>query len=557
MAAAEAEATYAAMAQEARTALAVAREDMRRLAERWEALTAAGMYIRRGTAPSPLLTAMMPPSPAPAAAAVGAAAAAATTVARAVERRPGTTTRWYLDPALESALDDDVVVADPDTATAAAAAAAAAAAVAAAPPVMSAAEVEAAAFATAAAAIRSGMLARVTALPAAAVAARGAGGWTTLMVAVAARDADAVEVLLAALPAGPARTELVNAVNTDGDCAVHLALGARPSVRILRALVGAGADAELRNAAGHTVVDVVHSRYRRQAALATAILKVTLRLRDDEELPVCAVCFDGSVDTRLAACGHQYCKACLVGHVHAVVAAGGVYEHMTCPSACGAHLTPAEVHRLLVPHPAMAAVLETRARDAAATAMPGFEWCVRCAAGAVYDIVDDAVGGAGGSCTTRACAACPAVWCMLCRGEHTAAVSCDTYRASGEAASAAWIAGNTKPCPRCGVRGVRERGCSHIRCRCGANYCYLCLGPYITGVYTYEMAGACGCAARRAILWGEVSRRRAAAAVAAGTRTEASAAAALRAALDAAAAGGIVVDASVEGSAAGIVVARP
>jgi IBR (half RING finger) domain-containing protein len=46
---------------------------------------------------------------------------------------------------------------------------------------------------------------------------------------------------------------------------------------------------------------------------------------------------------------------------------------------------------------------------------------------------------------------------------------------SADAATAAWILANTKPCPRCKVRIEKNGGCDYIKCYiCGNEFCWKC-----------------------------------------------------------------------------------
>ena len=37
-----------------------------------------------------------------------------------------------------------------------------------------------------------------------------------------------------------------------------------------------------------------------------------------------------------------------------------------------------------------------------------------------------------------------------------------------------WASGKTQACPRCFALVERSEGCNHMRCRCGADFCWLC-----------------------------------------------------------------------------------
>ena len=63
-----------------------------------------------------------------------------------------------------------------------------------------------------------------------------------------------------------------------------------------------------------------------------------------------------------------------------------------------------------------------------------------------------------------------------------------------------WIKVNSKPCPKCGNAINKNGGCMHMTCKCGYEFCWLCLGDYRkhqeeTGKYlcaTFEDVKAAG-----------------------------------------------------------------
>ena len=44
-----------------------------------------------------------------------------------------------------------------------------------------------------------------------------------------------------------------------------------------------------------------------------------------------------------------------------------------------------------------------------------------------------------------------------------------------------WLAekkGDVKQCPKCGEAIEKDAGCNHMKCACGHDFCWLCLGPF-------------------------------------------------------------------------------
>lgn len=75
------------------------------------------------------------------------------------------------------------------------------------------------------------------------------------------------------------------------------------------------------------------------------------------------------------------------------------------------------------------------------------------------------------------CSSCKSLLCRLCKQlAHSQSGRCRTPKDHAlERHLKRW---DIKRCPKCG-HGVRwMHGCSHIKCRCGAHFCWFCLSPF-------------------------------------------------------------------------------
>lgn len=349
--------------------------------------------------------------------------------------------------------------------------------------------------------VRAGRLAALAGRPIDPAAYRGTDGWTIIHTAVLMRDVDMTDLLLsnARLTAGD-RAELIDAVTVDGDTALHMAVEARQGPAMFHVLMKHGADPTLLNRFGDTVIEVVRREVTRHKS---AILAALCGLPPGEVLPTCTVCMEADADEAVKGCGHRFCRGCATGYLLAHVSSGGTYAAARCMhDGCDEVMDYAAVNALLSKHPAVITRLETLSRNECLTAMAtaggatggGFSWCASCSSGGYFEGMGKAAG-----CTTLYCVApdCGAAWCCICRQQHDASVTCETFAAGAESRSAAWLEAFSKACPRCGVRGVLERGCTHIKCRCKYEFCYHCGGPYMTGCYSYKF-DTCSCAEFRA-----------------------------------------------------------
>merc|ERR1712098_337928 len=88
------------------------------------------------------------------------------------------------------------------------------------------------------------------------------------------------------------------------------------------------------------------------------------------------------------------------------------------------------------------------------------------------------------------CQACNHAFCRGCKepwvkhgvshgdykdcGEYKKTID-DPAKIAAETATAAWKAANSKVCPGCKIDFQKNGGCDHITCKCGYEWCYICL----------------------------------------------------------------------------------
>jgi hypothetical protein len=62
---------------------------------------------------------------------------------------------------------------------------------------------------------------------------------------------------------------------------------------------------------------------------------------------------------------------------------------------------------------------------------------------------------------------------------------------TGEDELKIWLAEHAKPCPRCHANVEKNEGCNHMTCRCGHEFCWICLRPRTT--YAGGHGRQCNC----------------------------------------------------------------
>ncbi|CAO2202068.1 unnamed protein product [Urochloa humidicola] len=197
----------------------------------------------------------------------------------------------------------------------------------------------------------------------------------------------------------------------------------------------------------------------------------------------CIICMEPMAPSEAhrggAACAHAFCRACLSGHVRAKVEAGAVAGGgvVRCPEpSCAGALDP-ELCRVAL----ASGVFERWCAELCEALFP--------AARRTYcpfpDCSEMMVADDGSEvCVTQSeCQVCRRLFCARCRvAPWHAGVTCDEYQQLAEVDRGRedmmlleMAKGNEwKRCPSCKFIVEKIDGCTHIRCRCGFEFCYKC-----------------------------------------------------------------------------------
>jgi ariadne-1 len=78
---------------------------------------------------------------------------------------------------------------------------------------------------------------------------------------------------------------------------------------------------------------------------------------------------------------------------------------------------------------------------------------------------------------------CGSSWCFKCCGDAHQPISCEDLTkwklksiSDTEGTIEDWLLVNTKRCPGCQKYIQKNQGCMHMTCKCGHQFCWLCLG---------------------------------------------------------------------------------
>ena len=190
----------------------------------------------------------------------------------------------------------------------------------------------------------------------------------------------------------------------------------------------------------------------------------------------CPVCMDNKKDADCCtlACGHKYCKDCLKHVLDGALAAHSTAT-LHCPTP---NCRPIDIADI-------AKITQDKAKLEQLDAVQLEEFLhinsgKHCPTpNCPYSFIDeDRVQ------QTIICPCCHQHYCSECLTHHSERITCAEAlenkqlggdHAAAEKATQDLIQKDSKACPKCGVRIYRSAGCNHMTCRCGYEFCWLCM----------------------------------------------------------------------------------
>jgi len=169
-------------------------------------------------------------------------------------------------------------------------------------------------------------------------------------------------------------------------------------------------------------------------------------------------------------CVHIFCYDCLLTW------AKECSSTAVCPQRqCRAPILSNHLQRLLSLSD-YEAYLNTLLRTNLMT-LPNFHFCPNCPNGFFIEEMEP-------GCSPR-CPNCSFTFCAKCRLLVHSRMSCEEafkLQSIEEQENGLWKSKNTKQCPNCKVYIQKTDGCSHMTCtKCSYQFCWICLGVYISG----------------------------------------------------------------------------
>ncbi|KAJ1422082.1 Zinc finger, RING-type [Sesbania bispinosa] len=217
---------------------------------------------------------------------------------------------------------------------------------------------------------------------------------------------------------------------------------------------------------------------------AVGLLKQPQVNFSSSEIFMCGICFETLCGDkiRLAECGHPFCMICWMRYVDTKIDEGP-YKCLTlrCPEPfCDAAMDGDMVHKLAsessmkrYDHFLFRSYVENNKK---------IKWCPAPACGNAVSFEAD-----GYRKNFDVTCLCYHSFCWRCGEEAHRPVDCETAhqwitKNMSKSENADWLVAHTKPCPQCKKPIERNGGCKRIRCNCGFQFCWFCLGDWLASI---------------------------------------------------------------------------
>ncbi|KAK7467671.1 hypothetical protein VKT23_004724 [Stygiomarasmius scandens] len=207
------------------------------------------------------------------------------------------------------------------------------------------------------------------------------------------------------------------------------------------------------------------------------------------ELVLCPICLMQVSNSVRLGCGHEYCTAC-IRHFFTADVKNFPLVCIGDEGECRIPIALPMIEKFLTPSQ-FTTLLET-AFTAHIQGNPQlYRYCKTPDCRQIYRCDSS-------SPTARQCPSCFASICLGCHEEGHEGITCEERRiqldpAEQERLNDTWARETgVKRCPQCQVWIEKTEGCNHMKCRCGAHICWVCMGIFAQGMIYAHMNQAHG-----------------------------------------------------------------
>ncbi|KAJ6852262.1 ATP-dependent RNA helicase DEAH12, chloroplastic-like [Iris pallida] len=190
---------------------------------------------------------------------------------------------------------------------------------------------------------------------------------------------------------------------------------------------------------------------------------------------------------QLEACGHDFCRACLVEQCESISHSRDGFPLCCTKSGCNQPFLLADLKSLL-PSDKLEELFRASVAAFVASSEGAYRFCPSPDCPGVYrvaaeDMPEEAVG-------PFVCGACAVETCTKCHLEYHPFISCEKYKNYKDVPDSSLMEwrkgkGDVKDCPSCGHTIEKADGCNHVECRCGRHICWVCLEYFMTSNECY------------------------------------------------------------------------
>ncbi|EOD13010.1 hypothetical protein EMIHUDRAFT_247186 [Emiliania huxleyi CCMP1516] len=170
-------------------------------------------------------------------------------------------------------------------------------------------------------------------------------------------------------------------------------------------------------------------------------------------------------------CGHEFCSDCWGGLMTTALQSGAGCIHTRCPQPDCPVLLPAELWQRCLPAGTAAGAWSMLHLRSFVDANALLCWCPSASCSTAAALVTESAADVACSCGTRFCGLCGAEphWPAACAERR------EWQQLLHQSPDAQFLLLHTRPCPSCGARTQRDKGCMHITCtNCSAEWCWAC-----------------------------------------------------------------------------------
>ncbi|ELP88400.1 ariadne RING finger, putative [Entamoeba invadens IP1] len=210
--------------------------------------------------------------------------------------------------------------------------------------------------------------------------------------------------------------------------------------------------------------------------------------KKDKQLE-CGICFSESDQSFFYTnpfCGHSFCIPCLSDHVRTKI--NDANTIIKCPQGgCTSEIPYNDLVDFgLVTDPALLQKYDATLTRLSLDNDTNTVYCIKCGTAMIGEP----------STTMVRCVKCDYCFCCRCKEQWHADSTCEKYQqwkkdnAKGSTAFEEYIRNHAKLCPNCHQPIEKNGGCNHMTCKCGYQFCWLCMQKYTS---THFLSNTTGC----------------------------------------------------------------